>query len=92
MTRKNIDTFSCTFSINTTISVKIELKFKSDSPPPPPQGVYLAIHPDDPPIKLLGLPRMVSTQEDLRRIVGNGKIVSYGICEKTFWTFGDDFL
>ncbi|MQB45036.1 mannonate dehydratase [Rhizobium sp. ICMP 5592] len=33
-------------------------------------GARLAIHPDDPPISLFGLPRVVSTAEDLRRIVG----------------------
>ena len=32
-------------------------------------GVRLAIHPDDPPISLFGLPRVVSTAEDARRIL-----------------------
>ena len=31
-------------------------------------GVNLCIHPDDPPFSLFGLPRVVSTQEDIRRI------------------------
>jgi mannonate dehydratase len=32
-------------------------------------GIYLAIHPDDPPWSLLGLPRVVSTAEDLEDIL-----------------------
>ncbi|MDL2408514.1 mannonate dehydratase [Rhizobium calliandrae] len=34
-------------------------------------GARLAIHPDDPPVSLFGLPRVVSTAEDLRRIVSS---------------------
>ncbi len=32
-------------------------------------GALLAIHPDDPPCQLMGLPRVVSTAEDFRRII-----------------------
>jgi len=32
-------------------------------------GVYLAIHPDDPPMPLLGLPRVVSTASDVQHIL-----------------------
>lgn len=34
-------------------------------------GARLAIHPDDPPISLFGLPRVVSTAADLRRILSS---------------------
>lgn len=33
-------------------------------------GVYMAIHPDDPPTPLLGLPRVVSTAEDVEALLG----------------------
>ena len=36
-------------------------------------GIFLAIHPDDPPISLLGLPRIVSTDSDVRKILGNNR-------------------
>ncbi|MFX4801992.1 mannonate dehydratase, partial [Acinetobacter baumannii] len=32
-------------------------------------GVFLGIHPDDPPISLFGLPRVVSTPSDVRAIL-----------------------
>jgi mannonate dehydratase len=33
-------------------------------------GVFLALHPDDPPWSLLGLPRVVSTAKDVRDLLG----------------------
>ncbi|MFH1556845.1 MAG: mannonate dehydratase [Pseudomonadota bacterium] len=51
-------------------------------------GVKLVIHPDDPPFSLFGLPRVVSTAEDLRHILSavdspaNGIVIctgSYGV-------------
>ena len=33
-------------------------------------GMYLAIHPDDPPRSLLGLPRVVSTSQDVQKLLG----------------------
>lgn len=34
------------------------------------EGVRLGIHPDDPPFSLFGLPRVVSTAEDMRSVLG----------------------
>jgi mannonate dehydratase len=43
-------------------------------------GVRMAIHPDDPPFSVLGLPRIVSTESDLRAIVAVVDSPANGIC------------
>lgn len=43
-------------------------------------GVRLAIHPDDPPISLFGLPRVVSTESDLQYIVNVIDSIYNGLC------------
>lgn len=43
-------------------------------------GVKLAIHPDDPPFSVLGLPRVVSKQQDLEYIFNNVDINANGLC------------
>jgi mannonate dehydratase len=43
-------------------------------------GVNLAIHPDDPPISLFGLPRVVSTESDLQYIINIADSVYNGLC------------
>lgn len=43
-------------------------------------GVRLAIHPDDPPVSLFGLPRVVSTESDLQFIVNVVDSIYNGLC------------
>jgi mannonate dehydratase len=57
-------------------------------------GVCLAIHPDDPPWSLFGLPRVVSTAEDVRRIFGACDTLANGLtfCVGSFGARADNDL
>jgi mannonate dehydratase len=43
-------------------------------------GIRMAIHPDDPPYSILGLPRIVSCEDDIRKIINFIDSPSNGIC------------
>lgn len=53
---------------------------QSVTPAAEQSGVKLAVHPDDPPFEVLGLPRIVSTEDDLRKIIAMSPSPSNGLC------------
>jgi len=57
-------------------------------------GIRMVIHPDDPPFSLFGLPRVVSTADDVRKLVQAAPSPSNGLtlCAGSFGARGDNNL
>ncbi len=62
------------------LKVHLKLFLEAIVPVAERAGVRLAIHPDDPPFSVLGLPRIVSTEEDIKDVLAMVDSPANGVC------------
>ncbi len=70
-TYKNIDEY--------TLAENLKLFLDEIIPVAEEQGVFMAIHPDDPPFSIFGLPRVVGTSSNVKRIISQTSSPNNGI-------------
>ncbi len=83
---QNIDT--------ATLEKNLQLFLNQVLPVAEANNVFLAIHPDDPPYPILGLPRIMSTSADIKRILTENNSPNNGItfCTGSLGVRGDNNL
>ena len=83
---KNID--------DTTYRENLKYFLQKVAPIAEESGVKLAIHPDDPPFSLFGLPRVVSTESDLEYLLGTYDSIYNGftLCTGSYGVRADNDL
>jgi mannonate dehydratase len=64
---------------STTLERNLHLFLIEVLPVAEENNVFLAIHPDDPPYPILGLPRIMSTTDDIKRILSENNSPNNGI-------------
>lgn len=78
----------------TTLRANLSAFLRDIIPVAEKHGINMCIHPDDPPFSVLGLPRIVSTEEDLQWIFDSHPSLANGLtfCSGSFSLAGENNL